>query len=383
MTSLRGMTVLLCIASALGLACLLSGRPQRAATSRVTPLTPVSAPPTRAADWSPASYHGGAPLEPDPDFCEALRMLLEAEREDRRSASGALRLAAGEHPDATAESRREALLRNALQKLDKADTSPPTRDRNPETRRLVRAWCEAQRSRTLPLGKLERVVFRYAFGPEADPSRFLDYSLQCYTREPEGDPIFHAFTKGFFADKRLEVLQSHLTHGMPPLEGKTVAVVRCSLGEELPWVLQRVGRSGTVWAEEQEPSLLAFLEYAQTHGLPELSAVRRQLGTPLDVRLAPRSCDVVLCVQGLHAYQGGQGTNRNATVWFGSIREALRRGGCLVILEDGRHIDKDFVLRHLEATGFRVEFEMPAYDGCPGPRVVGFLLRAVPKEQPR
>ena len=32
MTSLRGMTVLLCIASALGLACLLSGRPDRKST---------------------------------------------------------------------------------------------------------------------------------------------------------------------------------------------------------------------------------------------------------------------------------------------------------------------------------------------------------------
>lgn len=306
---------------------------------------------------------------------------MQYNQEKRAAEHLTLSLSRGESA-AVERERLRALLEKAEAHLDDADRNPPQRDRNPFTRRLVRAYCEyaLRKAPKQNLTPLEKIAFGYTLGAQTDPEMFLRYSLECYKRDPIENQAFHHITKGFFTDVRRQWMTQHFARICPPLTGKSVVDAHCNLGEELTWMLAQVGPRGVVWAESSSSDTFDFLDYAATHGQPQLAAVRRRLGRRDDICLPEASVDVIFFLQALHdlAYVVDQSPADSEVRkrWLASLRYALRPNGCLIIVEDGRHNPLPQIKKLMALGGFHIETIIDVPDYSPGPPTMGFVLRA-------
>lgn len=106
--------------------------------------------------------------------------------------------------------------------------------------------------------------------------------------------------------------------------GSTVADVGAGVGYYVWRMASRVGPSGTVYGEDIQPKMLQLMNknMADRH----LTNVRTVLGSTTDVKLPKDSLDLVTLVDVYHEFSEPE-------KMLDSIREALKPGGRLVLLE--------------------------------------------------
>ncbi len=119
---------------------------------------------------------------------------------------------------------------------------------------------------------------------------------------------------------------------------------------------RRVGAGGLVFAEDIQPQMLeATMRRVAREGLGN---VRRVLGTPVDPRLPPASCDAVLMLDTYHELDDPGAMLRN-------IAAALKPQGRIGVVDfkrDGlgpgpaleERVDPEQVVRDAEAAGLRL-----------------------------
>jgi ubiquinone/menaquinone biosynthesis C-methylase UbiE len=97
-------------------------------------------------------------------------------------------------------------------------------------------------------------------------------------------------------DKKLEIDRvMDLLHIAP---GKTVADIGAGSGWFTVRAARRVGRRGTVFAEDINPDAIHYIDQRATK--ERLTNIRTVLGTPDDAKLAPASIDAVLMLKVYH-----------------------------------------------------------------------------------
>lgn len=114
---------------------------------------------------------------------------------------------------------------------------------------------------------------------------------------------------------------------------------------------RQVGAQGTLWANDIDPDLVAYLGFAATHhGLPQLRPV---LGTPDELGVEPTSAHQVFACDLLHlAYAAADGAAPSALL--ASIHDTLRPGGRLVVIDSGSGLDSAQLSQDLTAAGLTV-----------------------------
>lgn len=356
-----------------------------------------SAAPSPSTDATPQITMGCKALEPDPPFVKALDALAEYAREERADSTAQLRMVAGElDPSMNHKERMQALLTEARRQLDVVVSRSNKGLRQPGARRLVNAYCLRKLNPgSAPSGKppagvvrddqtlgtLEEIGYAYVLGPGTDPTRFLGYCKECYAGDPQRDEVYKQLLKGFLGQRRCESLASSVSRLCPPLRGKNAADVGCGLGPLLPYLLEQTGPTGQVWGEDIDATLLDFIRYAATHGMPALQRAHLLLGQHEDVMLEAGAMDAVFLVQTLHCVENDLNEDERITgltvKWLRSIRRAMRPNAVLIIVEDGRHITPRFARKLLTQAGFVEDANiMSAETGEIGEgSTTGFILR--------
>jgi ubiquinone/menaquinone biosynthesis C-methylase UbiE len=135
--------------------------------------------------------------------------------------------------------------------------------------------------------------------------------------------------------------------------GATVADVGTGVGFMLPYLSQAVGPSGIVLAEDIQPD---FLAAARKKAADEkLGNVTLVLGAETDPKLPAGAVDLELLLDVYHHFDYPE-------KMLAALRAALRSDGRMAILEYYQQeqapghirLDRDGVIREVEANGFRV-----------------------------
>lgn len=149
-----------------------------------------------------------------------------------------------------------------------------------------------------------------------------------------------------------ELLLANL--GVKP--GQTVCDLGCGNGFYTLPLAGLVGPEGTVYAVDIQAEMLRLLE--DRAGRERLTNVRLIHGTPLDPRLPPDSCDLILLVDVYHEFSHPEPMLR-------AIRAALKPGGRVALVEfraedpevpikPEHKMSKAQILREFEPNGFRL-----------------------------
>jgi predicted methyltransferase len=174
-------------------------------------------------------------------------------------------------------------------------------------------------------------------------------------------PEDRAAMAGALGSSRRDAQQKprELVQEMALKPGMTVADIGTGPGYMLPYLSGAVGPSGRVFAEDIFKDLLDKAEKkAQNETLTNVKVV---LGTEKDPKLPADSVDVALTLDAYHHFE-------YPAPMLAGIRGALKESGRLVIVDfykrpdampNGRamqhvRLDKDDVIREVEANGFRL-----------------------------
>jgi cyclopropane fatty-acyl-phospholipid synthase-like methyltransferase len=143
--------------------------------------------------------------------------------------------------------------------------------------------------------------------------------------------------------------------------GDTVADVGTGVGHLLPYIVKRIGSSGTIFAVDIYPE---FLDKVRKRiAAAGWQNVHPVLGTERDPKLPANGVDAAILLDTYHHLSYPEAT-------MGGVRRALKSGGRLFIIdfyrsrpnpqanldEVRRHIrlDRDDVVKEIEAQGFRL-----------------------------
>jgi SAM-dependent methyltransferase len=165
-----------------------------------------------------------------------------------------------------------------------------------------------------------------------------------------------------FSVARTCILAESVAPICPPLGGRTVADIGTGVGPLLPFLVRATGGYGTVYAEDIDPDVLAFIHWAGEHGFPALERVRLVLGDERHTRLPAGRMDVafVLCIDDLLRLHRTEGREADAAREFlEEVGRCLRPGGALIVLlHSGMNRDAEYrahLLVVLERSGYRVD----------------------------
>jgi ubiquinone/menaquinone biosynthesis C-methylase UbiE len=146
--------------------------------------------------------------------------------------------------------------------------------------------------------------------------------------------------------------------------GDRVADLGAGTGYFLPYLVEAVGPSGTVFAVEVEPNLVAHRrERAEPLGAPPLLPILASLD---DARLPDKSVDLILIVDTFHHLD-------DRLAYLGRLKHDLSDRGRMAIVDwkkeelpegprPDHKIAREQVVRELDAAGFRqisVEIDLP------------------------
>lgn len=255
---------------------------------------------------------------------------------------------------------------------------------------LYHAWCVRQAGMAAAVGldAMQEVEYRYLFrdGPGGSLAIFV---AQCDDPNRPQPRVVRQVLRDYFSAPRAAVFAERAAPLLGSLAGRSVADIGCGIGVRLPWLVERVGPGGTVWAEDQDDDVFGFIRFAAANGFPDLRRVRTVTGSDVTVGMSPATIDVAV-LDDIHANQvkdedlagGGSSTRLESGLrWLASIRAALRSGGRIVILEDGRAQPRCLSLegtrRFLARGGFEIERVVEHRDPrAPAGAPAGFSLSA-------
>jgi len=143
--------------------------------------------------------------------------------------------------------------------------------------------------------------------------------------------------------------------GLKP--GMTVCDMGCGNGYYTLDIAKAIGKEGTVYAVDIQPEMLRMLRTRAKKA--KLSNIKPTLGTYIDPKLPPDSCDLIVCVDVYHEFS-------HPEHMLAAMRKALKKDGLLLLVEfraeDERvpikpehKMTRDQVLREMEANGFKFE----------------------------
>ena len=145
-------------------------------------------------------------------------------------------------------------------------------------------------------------------------------------------------------------------------QGDTVADIGTGIGFMLPYLVDAVGPTGTVWAEDIQDDFLAKVkEKIQSNGWSNVKTVK---GEQTDVKLRADSLDLGFILDVYHHLNYPSDT-------MGTVHKAIKPGGRLVVIDFYRsrahprmskerrmnhiRLDRDGFAAEIEAAGFRLE----------------------------
>jgi len=150
-------------------------------------------------------------------------------------------------------------------------------------------------------------------------------------------------------EKKLQIGRVMDLLGIEP--GRSVADIGAGSGWFTVRAAQRVGPTGTVYAEDINPKAVEAI--AERVKKEKLGNVRTVLGTPDDPRLAPKSIDAVLMLKVYHEIAHPIPVMRE-------LRESLKAGAKVGIIDRNGNgadhgLDRKVVEQEMGEAGFRVE----------------------------
>lgn len=145
--------------------------------------------------------------------------------------------------------------------------------------------------------------------------------------------------------------------GLKP--GMTICDMGCGNGFYTLDMAKMVGKEGTVYAVDIQPPMLRMLRTRAKKA--KLSNIKPILGTYVDPKLPPDSCDLIFCVDVYHEFS-------HPEHMLAQMRKALKKDGQLLLVEfraedasvpikPEHKMTRDQVFKEMNANGFKFEKE--------------------------
>lgn len=145
--------------------------------------------------------------------------------------------------------------------------------------------------------------------------------------------------------------------GLKP--GMTVCDMGCGNGFYTLEMAKMVGKEGTVYAVDIQPPMLRMLRTRAKKA--KLTNIKPVLGTYIDPKLPPDSCDLIFCVDVYHEFS-------HPEHMLAHMRKALKKDGQLLLVEfraedasvpikPEHKMTRDQVFKEMNANGFKFEKE--------------------------
>lgn len=145
--------------------------------------------------------------------------------------------------------------------------------------------------------------------------------------------------------------------GLKP--GMTVCDMGCGNGFYTLDIAKAIGEKGTVYGVDIQPQMLRMLRTRAKKA--KLDNIKPILGTLIDPKLPPDSCDLILCVDVYHEFS-------HPEHMLAAMRKALKKDGLLLLLEfrgedaevpikPEHKMTRDQVCKEMAANGFKLSRE--------------------------
>ncbi len=145
--------------------------------------------------------------------------------------------------------------------------------------------------------------------------------------------------------------------GLKP--GMTVCDMGCGNGFYTLDMAKMVGKEGTIYAVDIQPPMLRMLRMRAKKA--KLENIKPVLGTYIDPKLPPDSCDLIFCVDVYHEFS-------HPEHMLAAMRKALKKDGLLLLVEfrtedasvpikPEHKMTRDQVFKEMNANGFKFEKE--------------------------